>query len=122
MPEIQEGPFTTVSVGGVACALRPDGTLFCWEPGFPEYDAEYAAVTPAGTFTAVSAGRKAACALKPDGHPVCFGLEADRPEYDVPDVSLTQISCGGYHVCGVNADHTVVCWGDNTYGQSTPPT
>ena len=122
MPELRDGPFVTISVGAWACGLRPDSILDCWDPGFPENDARYTGFTPSGPFTSVSVGGNAACALQPDGHPVCFGPDPDRPEYDVPDVSLVQISCGTYNVCGVTADHAIVCWGDNTYGQSTPPT
>ena len=31
------------------------------------------------------------------------------------------LSAGGEHTCALKADRRVVCWGDNTYGQSTPP-
>lgn len=34
---------------------------------------------------------------------------------------LPQIDAGAYHTCAVGVDGTLVCWGDNAYGQSTPP-
>jgi hypothetical protein len=34
---------------------------------------------------------------------------------------MTKISAGGVHACDVNPDHTVSCWGGNTFGQATPP-
>jgi len=47
----------------------------------------------------------------------------DRPTGDfVPAVgSVGQISAGGYHNCAIKTDGTVVCWGRNFGGQSTPP-
>ncbi len=32
---------------------------------------------------------------------------------------LVQPRC--FHSCGVKLDGSVVCWGDNQYGQSSPP-
>ncbi|MCC7537743.1 MAG: hypothetical protein IT379_16085 [Deltaproteobacteria bacterium] len=32
-----------------------------------------------------------------------------------------EIVAGGFHTCGVRADGRVECWGDDTFGQSTPP-
>jgi alpha-tubulin suppressor-like RCC1 family protein len=31
------------------------------------------------------------------------------------------VSAGYAHTCGLKGDGTVVCWGWNGYGQSTPP-
>ncbi|PYP95483.1 MAG: hypothetical protein DMD34_06665, partial [Gemmatimonadetes bacterium] len=28
---------------------------------------------------------------------------------------------GGFHTCGLKTDGTVACWGDDYYGQATPP-
>ena len=35
--------------------------------------------------------------------------------------TTAQVSAGRYHTCGLETDGTVVCWGDNYYGQRTPP-
>lgn len=35
--------------------------------------------------------------------------------------TTVQISAGHNHVCGLKADGTVVCWGENGYGQATVP-
>ncbi|HRX70565.1 MAG TPA: DUF4214 domain-containing protein [Candidatus Competibacteraceae bacterium] len=35
--------------------------------------------------------------------------------------TFTQVSAGGSHTCGVRTNDTVTCWGDNDYGQATPP-
>ena len=34
---------------------------------------------------------------------------------------LTQISAGTEYACGLRADGSVTCWGDNSYGQAVPP-
>ena len=34
---------------------------------------------------------------------------------------FTQVSSGGFHTCGVKSDDTLACWGQNNYGQATPP-
>ena len=35
--------------------------------------------------------------------------------------TTAQVASGGFHACAIKADATVVCWGDNGYGQSTVP-
>ena len=35
--------------------------------------------------------------------------------------ALTSVSAGEQHTCGVKTNGSVVCWGDDEYGQSTPP-
>ena len=32
-----------------------------------------------------------------------------------------QVSAGAWHTCAVKTDGTVVCWGDNEYGEATVP-
>ena len=38
------------------------------------------------------------------------------------DVIVRTVSAGWYHTCGVRTDGALACWGDNDYGQATPPT
>jgi alpha-tubulin suppressor-like RCC1 family protein len=35
--------------------------------------------------------------------------------------TLTQVSAGWYHSCGIQPDGTAQCWGRNDYGQASPP-
>lgn len=32
------------------------------------------------------------------------------------------LSAGFLHICGIQADRTLICWGSDEYGQSSPPT
>ena len=34
---------------------------------------------------------------------------------------FASVSAGGRHNCGVRVDGSVACWGNNEYGQATPP-
>ncbi len=50
---------------------------------------------------------------------------ADNPENgDNPVISsqIKVLSAGDYHTCALRTDGTIICWGDNQYGQATPPT
>jgi alpha-tubulin suppressor-like RCC1 family protein len=38
-----------------------------------------------------------------------------------PAGDFTSVSAGYRHTCGVRTDGAVICWGDNTYGQSAAP-
>ena len=38
-----------------------------------------------------------------------------------PSAEETTLSAGEYHTCAIKSDSTLACWGENTYGQSTPP-
>ena len=43
-----------------------------------------------------------------------------KPEADAGH-TYASVSTGAYYTCGVMTDGSVACWGDNEYGQSSPP-
>lgn len=38
-----------------------------------------------------------------------------------PDLPLQAISAGGSHTCGLRSDGSLVCWGQNAYGETDVP-
>jgi alpha-tubulin suppressor-like RCC1 family protein len=36
-------------------------------------------------------------------------------------VRFREVTCGGYHTCGVTESQTASCWGANSYGQASAP-
>jgi len=130
----------TVSAGsGFTCAVRRDGTAFCWgsndhgELGNGTRGNSLAPV-PVSTemkFASVSAGWLYACALTTSGAAYCWGnaqpddagpVPGDPMERRVPvavggDLTLSSLSAGHQHACGVSSVGAVYCWGDNDAGQ-----
>ena len=87
----------------------------------------------------VRAGNQVTCILTDANEVKCYGRNG-RGEADPPDgIRLDNVSVGITHVCGIShygrfgkrpenttgywlpPDSNVVCWGDNRWGQSTPP-
>ena len=62
---------------GPSCALRTEGSIVCWNPSRPEYDAVMDA--PEGVFTQVAAGVVHACAIRLGGTVACWGENSDKP-------------------------------------------
>jgi len=100
------GEFKQVVSGAIfSCGLKLDGTYRCWGSTLIS--------TPAGgPFKQLAAGSNFLCGLTMDGTVVC------QNEYPG---SFQQVSAGRSHVCAVDTQGHVECWGDNTYGQATPP-
>ena len=44
------------------------------------------------------------------------------PDTNTQSLPLTSVSAGGAHTCGVETGGSVVCWGDDDYGEAAPPT
>ncbi len=107
---IPGGTFAQVSTGlSLGVALGFDGTItqFGNGPGGP----------PAGTFVSVAAGYLHACAMAAaDGSVTCWGNSAPAPTG-----FFTQISSRGHHVCGVQTDQTLACFGTDHPIPPPPP-
>ena len=71
------------------------------------------------TFAALST-EAPECGIKADGTALCWHPWGSVGS-PAPTETFTQISAGTRHVCGLRTDATIACWGDNFYGQATPP-
>ena len=109
-----------------SCGLEDDGTLHCW--GRRWY-------FPDGRFRDVSAGKWHTCAVTLDGELACWGEDKDGQAspprglslmpslLNPPEEAFREVSVGGLHGCGISKeDGSVLCWGFNHRGQTTPPT
>jgi alpha-tubulin suppressor-like RCC1 family protein len=138
---------TQISIGWKhGCALVSDGTVFCWgsnasaqigngSPG--STIAAPSQVTGLTGVTAISAGTEHTCARKSDGTIWCWGSGPDGelgdgvchdytagcasavpgPTQAVGVANATEIYAAISHTCALISDGTLMCWGDNTYGQ-----
>jgi len=110
-----------LGVAGHACAVRPDGSLTCWDcsPNVGQCDAP-----TSGTFTKVVSGEYHSCALRDDGQVLCWGCDTAQTDYgqcDAPwNLTFQDIGAGYHHTCGIKTDQKMVCWGRDDRGQATP--
>ncbi|HTK52665.1 MAG TPA: hypothetical protein VL308_12310 [Gemmatimonadaceae bacterium] len=142
------GDWATVSVGGDhTCALKTNGTAYCWgsnrdgQLGTVQSDTVCGRGTvlypctlvprPVDTklaFLSISAGMRHTCAISTDRHAYCWGDNDDGQLADfatsgpvlvqIPSsLPFSQISAGATHTCAVRADGALFCWGSNDRGQ-----
>jgi alpha-tubulin suppressor-like RCC1 family protein len=131
---------------GHSCALRTDGTVWCW--GRNDHgqlgndtvdDADSPVQVVAGTvngvavklpkFSAVSAGSTHSCALGEDGTAWCWGAsgagqvgnsrgsEFHTPQQVAGLTGVLAITAAAAHSCAIRGDRVAVCWGGNDEGQ-----
>lgn len=87
----------TMDVGGThACAVRTDGTVWCW--GF-NFDGRLGDGTTGDPVT----------------HMRTTPVRVLRGSGALRDV--IKVTAGGYHTCALRKGSDVLCWGDNSYGQ-----
>ena len=134
------GSFASVSAGwGHTCGVKTDRSVVCW--GSNDHGES---TPPSGSFVSVSAGGDHTCGVKTDRSVVCWGNDfmgqssADsrltlltsmitgryndhRTQATVPG-PFASVSAGFWYTCAVKTDGAVICWGDNSAGQATPPT
>ncbi len=108
-----------------ACALKNDGTVWCWGYGSSgqlgngtngQVNAPVQ-VTGLTDATQLAVATNTACALKKDGTVACWGEGfSNTPTAVEGAAGITSIDAQGF-MCGIAADKSVLCWGNNEYGQ-----
>ena len=115
------GEFSAIDAsGGHTCGVRKlNGLPKCWgswddipTPGrYPSYNG--------ARLHSISFGGRLGCGLRSNGSPYCWGHRL--PAYP-DDYKFSEISAGGAHICAIRKENgEMVCWGNDDYGQSTPP-
>ncbi|HTW75682.1 MAG TPA: Ig-like domain-containing protein, partial [Steroidobacteraceae bacterium] len=132
---------TAISVGGsnAACALKSDGTVWCWganaysqlgeSPQSLSQADEPVQISGISTATAISVGNTSACALLSNGTVQCWGYilvnevggasqyTSQPTPVTVSNLSsATSITVGNGSACALLANGTVQCWGFNGDG------
>jgi alpha-tubulin suppressor-like RCC1 family protein len=122
------------------CGIREGNTLWCW--GNPYQDAlgtsgpgdttaPRQVTGPAAGWASVTAGYLHGCATRKDGGLWCWGdntagelgtgttasTSPPRPVTTPAATGWASAAAGRKHTCGIRADTTLWCWGDNQNGQ-----
>jgi alpha-tubulin suppressor-like RCC1 family protein len=121
-----------VSVAGSnACALKTDGSVWCWGDGSDGALAPVQVPNLGNSVVQISTNSGYTCAVKADGTLWCWGLNGygqlgdgtTLPETNPVQVaalgnSVVQVAAGQQDVCALKNDGTVWCWGFNFYGEN----
>jgi hypothetical protein len=95
-----------------ACALKTDGSLYCWGN-----NSNGQTTAPSGTTWAkVTTGDKFSCAIKTNGDRQCWGLISSS----ATGLNLTDIEAGVYGYCTLNSSGKVACPADATLATGIP--
>lgn len=125
---------TGLSAGSVTCGVTAAEAGFCWpSSAFSEVTAQQTNPTPIpGTVSliAVDAGRAHFCGITDIGIGYCWGSNSfgeagvgaasgaiASPALVSGNLRFATISAGNYLSCGIVADGTGYCWGNNQTGQ-----
>jgi hypothetical protein len=95
---------------GFFCAVNADSSLVCWGSN------AYGQSTPsAGSYAAVSTGRRHACALDSFGVATCWG-DNSFGERQAPAGAFISLAAGEDFTCGLSATGDLSCWGNAPTG------
>ena len=133
--------YIQLAISGLhTCALRTDSTVACW--GNDEYG-QVSRAPSDDRFRLIAAGPQHNCGIHMGGSIVCWGrsdysqstlpsgwywlppggfmfMGVGPPKVGPPGPETdryTQLVTGELHVCALRTDSTVVCWGNDEYGQ-----
>jgi alpha-tubulin suppressor-like RCC1 family protein len=123
-----EGATEVVDVGlgaNFACALRLDGSVWCWGLFGTAHSPRAARPIISGGASALGVGSSQACAAV-EGDVFCWGasfggqlwdgatrVTTDEPRKIQGAGGVSILSAGSYHVCAQTAARKLLCWGAN---------
>ena len=135
---VNDGPRVAVGMYH-SCGLRTDGTVKCWgdnsqgQLGDGTLTDRTSATVVSGLSGAIDieAGGHHSCALMADGTARCWGsnaagelgdggasgIRSSSPVVVEGVDDATKIAAAQESTCAIRSNGTVVCWGDNDYGQ-----
>jgi len=111
------------------CALKADGSVWCWVQDEAGSGGEWRGNEQLGTgWTSVVLEISHGCGIKQDGTLWCWGdnawgqLGIAKPKSTVPvrvgrKSDWKSVAAGAGHTCGLRSNGTIWCWGDNSEGQ-----
>ena len=123
--EPPDTPLAWIDAGaGFTCGQPLDGGEFeCWGgwTDAPSLPRQYP--SSSNRFVTLSAGGHHSCGLWNDRTAVCRGVLDEVYREDVwTGRQFASISSGAVHTCAIGIDEvSLVCWGNDRYGQSSPP-
>jgi alpha-tubulin suppressor-like RCC1 family protein len=132
--------FASISTGFYhTCGVTTTGAAYCWGYGFSgqlgngttsSNQPVPSAVSGGISFSDISTGRDHTCGITTAGGAYCWGQNIDgrlgnsstavavtTPTAVTGGLTLTRISAGADHTCGVTNAGSVYCWGANNSGQ-----
>ncbi len=122
-----DGAFQGISASRrAACGLRADQGMECWGRWYSDVAHDSRVIAPSGAFVKLDLADEQGCAITTAGQITCFGGFEEgsagsgvRPiEGSFIDVAAIHDDYGG---CGIRVDGRIACWGDDTWGQASPP-
>ena len=130
--------YAQISTGGATtCAVKTDHTLWCWglndfaQTGHPKSGPVMAPkqIGDRKWWSQVSVAWSHACATRTDGTVACWGQDlhgelGDGQAYNRTATPVTvgsatdwtSVRAAGYHTCGLRADGSAWCWGNESLG------
>jgi alpha-tubulin suppressor-like RCC1 family protein len=129
--------FMEVATGNArACAIKTDGSTYCWGSGSNVGGGVENWTTPGPTllptdqkFVLIRRGASHGCALNAQGNAYCWGdntfgqlgdgstTSASSPVPVTTNLTFTTLALGAFHSCGITSAGLAYCWGANESGQ-----
>jgi len=94
----------TSTLGQTCGVARSDGHIECW--------GSQVITPPSGAFEEVTLGVGFGCAREADGDVTCWGSSSHDAHVPPAGVRFLSIAATDTHVCGIDQDERLRCWGD----------